>query len=47
MTMPFLTLSSSSLHRIPHLEGAPSYVHFGEFNPLLDENYQVSLIYSS
>ncbi|KAB8203491.1 hypothetical protein BDV34DRAFT_227268 [Aspergillus parasiticus] len=26
--MPFITLSSSTLHRIPHLEGAPSYVHF-------------------
>ncbi|KAL2859508.1 hypothetical protein BJX68DRAFT_226353 [Aspergillus pseudodeflectus] len=26
--MPFETLSSSTLHRIPHLEGAPSYVHF-------------------
>lgn len=28
--MPFVTLSSSVLQRIPHLEGAPSYVHFGK-----------------
>lgn len=27
--MPFVTLSNSALQRIPHLEGAPSYVHFG------------------
>ncbi|KAJ5623062.1 ethanolamine utilization protein [Penicillium lividum] len=26
--MPFITLSKSALQRIPHLEGAPSYVHF-------------------
>lgn len=27
--MPFVTLSNAALNRIPHLEGAPSYVHFG------------------